>query len=73
MPSGELTHSVMLHGPLLIENSMRKVPTRQPLRSDAQRRLWRRMQNMHKTIHSLQMESGQNRSTKADGAVFDLC
>ena len=40
--------------------SLRKLSAGQPLRADVEGRLWRRVQDLQQTLHSLQMEDGQN-------------
>ena len=36
--------------------SMRELLARQPIRPDAERGLWRRVQDLHETSHDIQME-----------------
>lgn len=51
---------------------LRKLPTRKPLCSNAQRRPRSRMQNMYSTFHSLSMEARQDRSNKTNEHLPDL-
>jgi hypothetical protein len=51
---------------------LRAMPPRKPLRPNVEGGLWRRMQNMQPTLHSLPVESRSHSSPKANEHLSDL-